>query len=72
MSKKYIHKHFIKKCKELGISSINEYPFTSRDLGQRSLYAYAPDYQLVTVFTSSFKDGATRPLQYFKDYLLEG
>ncbi|KMK76262.1 DDE-type integrase/transposase/recombinase [Alkalihalobacillus pseudalcaliphilus] len=40
MSKKYIHKHFIKKCKELGISSINEYPFTSRDLGQRSLYAY--------------------------------
>ncbi|MDQ0175463.1 serine hydrolase [Bacillus chungangensis] len=32
----------------------------------------APDYQLVTVFTSSFKDGATRPLQYFKEYLLEG
>ncbi|MFD2045800.1 serine hydrolase domain-containing protein [Ornithinibacillus salinisoli] len=32
----------------------------------------APDYQLITVFTSSFKDGATRPLQYFKDYLLEG
>lgn len=32
----------------------------------------APDYQLITVFTSSFKDGATRPLQYFNDYLLEG
>ncbi|MEC1177158.1 serine hydrolase [Metasolibacillus meyeri] len=32
----------------------------------------APDYQLVTVFTSSFKDGASRPLQYFEDYLLEG
>lgn len=30
----------------------------------------APDYQLVTVFTSSIKDDATRPLQYFKDYLL--
>ncbi|MFC4404416.1 hypothetical protein [Gracilibacillus xinjiangensis] len=32
----------------------------------------APDYQLVTVFTSSIKDDATRPSQYFKDYLLEG
>lgn len=31
----------------------------------------APDYQLVTVFTSSFKDGSAKPLQYFMDYLLE-
>lgn len=30
----------------------------------------APEYQLVTVFTSSLKDGATRPIQYFNDYIL--
>lgn len=30
----------------------------------------APDYQLVTVFTSSIKDDATRPLQYVNDCLL--
>ncbi|WP_042472623.1 serine hydrolase domain-containing protein [Bacillus ndiopicus] len=31
----------------------------------------APDYQLVTIFTSNFKDGAAKPLQYFKDYILD-
>lgn len=30
----------------------------------------APDYQLVTVFISSIKDETTRPLNYFKDYLI--
>lgn len=30
----------------------------------------APDHQLVAVFTSNIKDDATRPLIYFKDYLL--
>ena len=30
----------------------------------------APDYQLVTVFISSIKDETTRPLNYFKDYLM--
>ncbi len=30
----------------------------------------APDYQLVTVFTSSIKDDANRPFIYFKEYLL--
>ncbi|WP_413380791.1 hypothetical protein [Alkalihalobacillus sp. 1P02AB] len=35
MAKKYIHKHFIKKCKELGLKTPYDYPFTSKDLGQR-------------------------------------
>ncbi|WP_060209943.1 serine hydrolase domain-containing protein [Sporosarcina koreensis] len=30
----------------------------------------APDYQLVVVMTSSIKDDSSRPLYYFKDYLL--
>ena len=30
----------------------------------------APDYQLVTVFISSIKDETTRPINYFKDYLM--
>ncbi|GIO28233.1 serine hydrolase domain-containing protein [Ornithinibacillus bavariensis] len=30
----------------------------------------APDYQLVTVFTSSMKEDELSPLNYFKDYLL--
>lgn len=30
----------------------------------------APDYQLVAVMTSSIKDDSSRPLYYFKDYLL--
>jgi putative transposase len=40
MSKKNIHKKFIKKCLELGLKSPIDYPFTSIDYGQRSLYRY--------------------------------
>jgi len=38
--KNYIHKAFIKKCREIGLNSTNNYPFTSLDLAQRSLYNY--------------------------------
>lgn len=38
-SVKYLHKHFIEKCKELKIST-NEYPRNTEDQGRRSLERY--------------------------------
>ncbi|MDQ8739503.1 hypothetical protein [Paenibacillus sp. LHD-38] len=38
-SVKYLHKHFIDKCKELGIS-VSQYPRNTEDQGRRSLERY--------------------------------
>ena len=54
------------------ITSVNQVGRIFLAIGHEGQYIIvAPDYQLVTVFTSTIKDDATRPLQYFKDYLLE-
>lgn len=59
-----IHSKFVKKCRELGISpEKGDYPFNSKDHGQRSLYRYVKKIKLSNTNKSVKdygKDAATK------------
>lgn len=88
MSKKYIHKNFIKQCEKEGLQSPKDYPFTSNDYGQRSLYRYlnklekehfsktakryGDDSEMVSNKTSSLDDNYPTMIRPFERVQFDG
>lgn len=56
INKKNLHKIFLKKCKELGVSK-NEYPFISPDLGRRALSNYVKKLEEKYPFEAMKREG---------------
>lgn len=56
ISVKYLHRHFINTCRSVGLN-INNYPFTTKDMGRRSLYRYIKEIDCLYFPQSTKRNG---------------